>query len=344
MHLSPLPVPDRPLPPDLAPWLVALAAGLAPVLPLTVQVTFHLLPPALWPAVGVGERSVRPPLLARAGSLSFVPAPDLDGAGSPLLLVDRPGGLELQRIDSEQALALHRFFATLHPAVQQAPRLDVGDVVGQAQRVRQDWQRQLLGLRALGGGLLLLALVLVGMTGSALLVWPALALTLWAWFTHPRRVPRGTLERRLLAAGVPIRAPGVSQNRTSRVAPASMPAEPELPGVVKLRGELEAALTRARHSGSPRAVFDAREALERYLPETVALYRALPAAERDPAALDLALRHIRQIGAGENLGAARWAWDTQRRFLADRAGVQVDGSELVLAEGAGQSKSCPPNV
>lgn len=60
------------------------------------------------------------------------------------MLVDRSNGLELQRIDSEQALALQRFFATTHPVVQQALRLDVGHMIGQA--------RQLLGLRAVGGG------------------------------------------------------------------------------------------------------------------------------------------------------------------------------------------------
>ncbi|WP_102124671.1 hypothetical protein [Deinococcus planocerae] len=109
MRLSPLPVPARPLPPDLALWLVALAAGLAPVSPLAVQVTFHLLPSALWPVVG--ERSARPLLLARAGSLSFSPAPDLAGEGSPLL-AHRPNGLELRRIDGEQALTLHHFFDT----------------------------------------------------------------------------------------------------------------------------------------------------------------------------------------------------------------------------------------
>lgn len=101
MHPSPLPVPDWPLPPELAPELVALAAGLTPMLPPAVLVTFHLVPPPCggprWGRGGVGTA----PLVARRGALSFVPAPGLGGERSPLLLVDRPNGLELQRIDSE---------------------------------------------------------------------------------------------------------------------------------------------------------------------------------------------------------------------------------------------------
>lgn len=333
MHLSPLPLPDRPLPPEFTPQLVKLAAGLAPVLPPSAKVTFHLLPPALWPVVGEG--SSRPPLLARAGPLSFVLAPGVGDTGLPLLLTDRPGGLGLQRIDSEEALTLHRFFATTHPAVQQAPRLDVGDVVGQMRRMSRTSRRQLLGLRVLGTGVLLLALVLGWVTGSALLVWPALVLTLWTWFIHPRQVSRDALKQRRLIAGVPHRTPMTGQSERPGTALPPVPAGPERPEVVKLRDELETALTRAGHSGSPRAVFDAREALERYLPETVALYQALPVTERDPADLDLALRHIRQIGVGEDLGAARRAWDTQRRFLADRAGVQ-EGDGLLLPERAGK--------
>lgn len=130
MHLSRLPTPDRPLPPDLAPAVVTFASGLTSVLPPSVQVTLHLLPPALWPVLGAEQESSQSPLLARAGSLSFVLAPGVGDAGVPLLLTERPGGLELQPIDSEEALALHRFFATTHPVVQQVPRLDVGDVMG----------------------------------------------------------------------------------------------------------------------------------------------------------------------------------------------------------------------
>lgn len=104
--------------------------------------------------------------------------------------------------------------------------------------------------------------------------------------------------------------------------------------VVKAVEELELAMAEAERRGNVKAAFDARQALNDYLPGTVEAWKAQRPEDQDMAELERALEEVRAIAGTTDGSAQRRAWETQQRFLKARAPQEG----LPLEAGTGLNK------